>query len=870
MKKFIYMGIKTREISFPLGGIGTGCIGLSGDGRLIDWEIYNKPNKGSRNGFSHFAVKAESGGKVLDAKVLNGDLQSPYSGRQSNFGFGPDRHTMAGMPHFKDTVFEGNYPFAKINFEDNTFPGNISLVAFNPFIPLNDKDSSIPAAFFELEAKNTTSKEIAYTFALSLSSPPGSVPSANSYTRKENIHFFNFKSTQYNKNDIEFGDISIATDAKNVHCQENWFRGRWFDSLDVFWQDFTRPGAIRERNYKTTTVSRECDTGTLTAKIVLKPGEKKSVHFVIAWNFPNVTNYWNPIACSCENEACSTDGANNWKNYYATVFSDSQASAAYSLIHWDRLFQKTKTFHDALFSSTLPDEALDAVSANVSILKSPTCLRLENGEFYGFEGCKCDGGCCEGSCTHVWNYAYALPFLFPALERSMRELDFTYNQREDGGMAFRLQLPLGRKRSEFRPCADGQFGGVIKAYRDWKISGDDAWLKRNWESIRKSIDFAWAPTNEDKWDADRDGVLEGRQHHTLDMELFGPNSWLTGFYLAALKAGAEMAAHIDENDTAKEYMQLFEKGKEWVEKNLFNGRYYCQSIDLEDKSILEKYNSEKALTGSDAINTYWNDETGEIKYQVGEGCIIDQVLAQWHANLCGLGEIYEPEKVKKSLESIYKYNFKTNFRYFANPCRLYSLNKESGTVICAWPDDVRKPVIPIPYSQETMCGFEYQAAVHMIQEGMIEQGMELVKAVRGRFDGENRNPWNEFECGSNYARSMASYALLNAFSGFEFDMVRGMIGFNPILFDDKIHRTIWSLDPAWGTFMMDPDKVEIEVKAGMLKLQSLKLPEKVCGSIVNIKHSGRPVEFIVSGQTISFIDAVVITEGKALVVNYMT
>ena len=120
----------------------------------------------------------------------------------------------------------------------------------------------------------------------------------------------------------------------------------------------------------------------------------------------------------------------------------------------------------------------------------------------------------------------------------MRELDYKYNLRDDGGMPFRLQLPLGSEMWKFRPCVDGQFGGVIKVYREWKISGDTEWMRRLWPSVKKSIEFAWAETNEDLWDPEKKGVITGRQHHTLDMELFGPNSWLTGFYLAALKAGA--------------------------------------------------------------------------------------------------------------------------------------------------------------------------------------------------------------------------------------------------------------------------------------------------------------------------------------------
>src|SRR5262249_34588245 len=154
-----------------------------------------------------------------------------------------------------------------------------------------------------------------------------------------------------------------------------------------------------------------------------------------------------------------------------------------------------------------------------------------------------------------WNYQQALPFLFPQLERGMRSADFAHNQDpRSGGMSFRLALPLGIGRFDIRACADGQFGNVMKAYRDWKASGDDAWLRTLWPAIQRAIEFAWHPHNPDRWDPERTGVLWGRQHHTLDMELFGPNSWLTGFYLGALLAGARMAEHLGDTAKAKAYL----------------------------------------------------------------------------------------------------------------------------------------------------------------------------------------------------------------------------------------------------------------------------------------------------------------------------
>ena len=331
------------------------------------------------------------------------------------------------------------------------------------------------------------------------------------------------------------------------------------------------------------------------------------------------------------------------------------------------------------------------------------------------------------------------------------------------------------------------------------------------------------------------------------MELFGPNSWLTGFYLAALKAAAEMGRYLGDTDAADEYTALFNKGKAWVEENLFNGEFYYHKIDVRDESILEPYEN---------VINYWNFEAKEIKYQIGEGSGIDQVLAQWHANISGLGEIFDKARVKKSLETIYKYNYKRDMRNHFNPCRIYCLNDERGTVMCDWPDPAKKPVIPVPYSEETMHGFEYQAAVHMLQEGMVEQGVELIKAVRDRYDGYRRNPWNEIECGSNYARSMASYAALLAFSGFVFDMPNQTIGFSPVVPGD--FTCFWSLDCGWGTFETTGGTACIKVLYGELKVAQLTLPFTAPASI---KTGGEAVNFKADGGQIVFETPVLLKAG---------
>lgn len=855
-QRFLYSGRRLREISFPLGGIGTGCVGLAGNGRLIDWEIFNRPNKGGYNGHTHFAVKAERDGRVLDARVLNGDLHPPYTGQLGRpdfnaFGFGPPRQSMAGMPHFARARFQGEFPIATLRLSDPAFPGRVALTAFNPFLPLEPDDSAIPAAFFEIAVRNTDDAPLDVTVAATLANPlPG--PQRHTTTRGNGRTALRLTTDGLAPDDLRHGDLTLAVDSPDADVQEFWYRGSWFDDLEVFWRDFTTPGPMPARRYDGDAAGAG-NHGTVAVRLRIAPGKSARVRFVLAWSFPNRSNDWSADAAAA---AGKIGLPNRWRNHYATRFADSGAAADYALAHWKRLYDGTKAFHDALFASDLPAAALDAVSANLAVLKSPTVLRLEDGTFYGWEGCHPGAGCCEGSCTHVWNYAQALPFLFPGLERSMRDADFRHNRRGDGGMPFRLQLPLGAPAWAARPCADGQFGGVMKAYRDWKICGDTAWLRGHWDAIKAAIAFAWHPDNPDRWDPERTGVLWGRQHHTLDMELFGPSAWLNGFYLGALKAGAEMAEHLGEPETAALYRDLFARGKAWTDTHLFNGDHYVQRIDLADR----------ALVASFGADDYWSAEHGQIKYQIGEGCEIDQTVAQWHANLYGLGEIFDPDQNRRALAALFRHNFQKPIRNFANPWRIFCVNDEGGLVMCTWPDAARKPAIPLTYGPETMHGFEYAAAIQMLQAGLVDEGMTVVAAVRERYDGERRNPWNEIECGSNYARSMASYALLQAFSGFTVDRTIDAVGFAPLRTVAGRFRCFWCVDGAWGEFEERPDTVQVRVLHGALPVRRLRLPQRADHPIRSVTLGAAPIAFSRDGDALR-LDAT-IAPGTPLTVAF--
>lgn len=814
-----------HEISFPLGGIGTGSIGLAGNGMLIDWEIFGSPDKGTINGNTFFAIRAVCADGQTVTRALQGDMEKNLSGafsrgRFHGFGFGPDQNTLCGLPHFREVTFDGMFPIARLRFADGHFPGQVVMTAWNPMIPLDSENSSLPVALFDITVENAPEGTV-YEVIFSVTNPFDR--SVNRVLLHEGCTAVRLSDATLTPDCRDYGDMTVSVDRAGGIVQEYWYRGEWRDHVSTFWHELST-GTMGERHYDTPGKRDVCSVGAS-----LVSGE--TLRFTLAWNHPNCYNSWDPCL----------DGEGKdilWKNYYATRFADSEATALYVLRHRAALYEGTRTFCDSLHSSTLDPAVVDAISSTMSVLKSPTVLRLENGAFYGWEGVHARHGSCEGTCTHVWSYAYALCFLYPDLERSIRETEFRYDVCEDGKMGFRTMLPLGRSVSRFRACVDGQMLTVVKTYREWKLGAGDEWLRIHFDTVKKLLAYAWSEENPDEWDRDRDGVLEGRQHHTLDMELFGPSSWLEGLYLAALRAASEMAAYLGETEMAEEYRALFESGYAYMRENLFNGSYFIQKVDLTDKTPTEHF---------DCPN-YWNAEKGQLKYQIADGSEIDQMLGQWHANLLGLGDIFDRDQRRTALCSMMKHNFKSSMREFANVWRVFALNDEGGTVICDYPEGCEKPVIPIPYCEECMTGFEYAFAGLLISEGYVEEGLCAVRAIRDRYDGKKRNPWNEIECGSNYARAMASFALLPIFSGFTFDIPHGRIGFAPITAGD--FRAFFSAGTGWGDFIRTDGADELRLHGGTLPIGTLTLGGGKAADTLEI--DGVRVPFTQTGADICF------------------
>jgi len=860
--------IELGEIAFPLGGIGTGSVSLGGRGDLRDWEIFNKPDKGSRMDYTFFAIWAQQGKQKPVARVLERQYVPPYRGS----GHGVAQRLLAGLPRIQEVEFRGEYPFASIKFKDPSMPVRAELEAWNPFIPLNVDDSALPLAYFSWKLTNPTTDTVRVSLAASLFNPigsrytsvkgerPGLGRNVNEFKVTGDVQGLFLYSQKIKPEDPNFGSMGLSTTWTNIDVVTRWYKGGWWDQCHVFWDDFSDNGRIK--NLRDTLASDEgrSDVGCIVLVATIPPKGSVTMPILLTWFFPNRENYWNG-----EPEV----RGKMMKNYVAKRFGSAWEVAEYFFKNRQRIEEQTRAFHDALFGSVYPDYVLDALSSQLSTLKTNVCILLDDGTFFGFEGNSDNGGCCPMNCTHVWNYEQTLAYLFPQLERSMRETSFLHNTLPNGYMTFRTLIPLGNYWWKFKACADGQNGEIMRAYREWKLSGDTEWLKKLWPKIKLAMEFAWKGSGDPPppgfewtkeqvsvpWDPDKNGMMEGEQHNTYDIEFYGPNTMTGSLYLGALKASAEMARALGEHEKAEEYHSLYRQGSSLYDEKLWGKDYYVQDVYVLKGLQVPKHliAPEREDCGQDcackktpgdkkpALDTSMVD----VKYQYGKGCLSDQLLGQYLAHCIGLGHVLNPDHVRTAAGSIFKYNFRKRLGDFANVQRVYALNDEAGLLLCSWPDGNR-PALPFVYSDEVWTGIEYQVAATLIYNGLVSEGLEVVRAVRGRYNGLHRNPWDEEECGHHYVRAMASWALLLALSGYQCDAVAGRLEFVPAMWKE-VFTTFWSSGSAWGTFSDKAERgirnVELRVGYGQLQLQTLALAS---GAM-----KAKSVKVLISGKSAS-------------------
>jgi len=806
------------RVAFPIGGMGAGMFCMEGSGAISHMSVRHRPEM-----FHEPCMFAAIHVKGIDngSKVIEGPSPAWKKFGQANSSTGV-WNTTWGLPRFGQNTFSARFPFAEIELKDEDIPLDVSLKGWSPFIPTDEDNSSLPVGAIEYTFRNNGSSEIDAIFSYNTRNFMRVEGRVNSFVGAINNGFVLSQAGTEKEPHLQ-SDFAIYTDDPQTKVNHCWFRGGWFDALTICWND-VEAGVMRENAAvapDTPDINKwipaHSPGASLFVPFKLQAGETKTISLYMAWYVPysNLRQGRDDVkesdmpdpsgCCSDSNQSCSLSPNEKYRPWYSSKFNNIEKIATYWLNNYAELKAKSQKFTDAFYASTLPAEVLEAVSANLPIIKSPSVLRQYDGRLWGWEGCKDNEGCCHGSCTHVWNYAQSIPHLFPAMERTLRETEFCVSQNMEGRHLFRAALPIRPAVHQYYAAADGQLGTIMKAYRDWRISGNTGWLKCIFPNVRASMDFCIK-----HWDPKETGALEEPHHNTYDIEFWGPNGMCTSFYVGALQAITLMGKALNEN--VSHYESLMEKSKDFLETKLYDGEYFIQNIlrweDLgkSDPSIWP--NPEEAIELSKKEGP---------KYQYGKGCLSDGVLGSWMSLVCGMSEVMDREKVKSHLLAIHKYNLKFDLKKHANPQRsTYANGNEAGLLLCTWPKG-GKLQLPFVYSNEVWTGIEYQVASHLMFEGEVEKGLEIVRICRQRYDGRIRNPFNEYECGSFYARAMASYGLLEGLTGIRFDAVD-----ETLYIDSRIGNNFTSFlstNTGFGNVGLKNGKPFVDVKYGVINVK---------------------------------------------------
>ena len=795
----LYKNDQLNRIAFPLGGIGSGMICMEGTGSFTSVSLRHHPSiYFEPNLFSAISVKGKSG-QANQARVLTGPVPGwktmfPFSvGSSGNGGWA--KHF--GLPRFESASFSAQFPFSEVTLTDSQIPLNVQIIGWSPFIPNDADNSSLPVAAVEYRFTNPTNDPIEAVFSFHTENFMRTGPNGGSSVKKTKTGIL-LAQTELPEKKWDEGYFAAWIDDDSVQVNPSWFRGGWFDSLTMVWKSVQNAECIEGSGI---IEGLESPGGSLYLPIHLAAGEEKTVVLKWAWYVPYSDQHAN-------------GGGDFYRPWYAQAFANIGAVSDYWTKEYVSLRKQTALFTETFYDSTLPPEVIEAVSANLTILKSPTVLRQDDGRLWAWEGSNDWDGSCHGTCTHVWNYAQALPHLFPELERGLRETECFVSQNEEGHQNFRTSLPIKPNPDHsFHSAADGQLGGIIKVYRDWRISGNLDWVKTLWPKVKQSLDYCI-----ESWDPDHRGTLLEPHHNTYDIEFWGEDGMCVSIYLGALAAAIEIGEALGEPTPL--YTELLSLGKTNIAKSLFNGSYFQQNIQWKglraEVPVMGCGINEKHPYSPEALALL---ETEGPKYQYGTGCLSDGVIGAWMGWAAGLAPFLEEEQVRSHLDSVFQYNFKSDLTHHANPQRgTYALGKEGGLLLCSWPQGGRLSV-PFVYSEEVWTGIEYQVAAHLISIGRIDEGLKIVRTTRARYDGRTRNPFNEFECGHWYARAMASYSLLQALSGARYDAVDKTLYLNPAIQGD--FRSFISTATGFGTVGVKNGKPFLEIREGEIDVQAI-------------------------------------------------
>jgi non-lysosomal glucosylceramidase len=699
----------------PVGGFGAGTFSRTYRGDFARWHLKTGVHKYETVFSDQFSLFEQQEGEAGTAKVL-------FTGHPAGAALKSwkwDYPVGAGEYH-------ALYPKAWYDYHQSKLPARLVVEQFSPVLPYNYKETSYPVAVYLWHASNPTKKNVTISVMLTWENMIGWLRDDTTdfkgqlnhgdrnQVRTENVRlggangrltgivFDRDRSGPVTEEwDGQMAIASVETQSAEVSYVSTFDPEGDGSSI---WTPFSRDGRLPDLAPEWTS-SGEPLAGAIAVRFQLRPGEKKTVPIVIAWDLPNV----------------QFGGGRKWLRRYTDFFGSSGTNA------WE-------IARTALENSESWSKAIDAWQAPYiqdetkplwyrGMLFNEIYILADGGSFYGKPAGQLESSPAVFSYLDFDYLSYSpLDVLFygsmplvkfwPELDKNiLRQFAATVpeempernlwewetvrrhqpvfrvrkvkgvvphdlgNPREDP--FYKLNQFTWQDSSRWK---DLNSKYVLMVWRDYVLTGgkDVDFLQSSWPSAQQALEFLM------QFDLDGDGLPEnqGFPDSTYDdWTMKGTSAYCGGLYLAALRAAEEMGRVLGDTAVADRYHSKFVTAQSSYIRKLWNGQYFRFDTESEYRDNIQA----------------------------------DQLAGQWYANLTGLGDVVPREMRRKALETIFDFNVKK----FAGGTM--------GAVNGMTPDG--RLIQTNDQVHEVWVGTTFAVASEMLAEGMREQAFKTAWGV---------------------------------------------------------------------------------------------------------------------------------------------
>ncbi len=787
-----YSALMHRECKprcgMALGGIGAGWFEIRQDGATANWNIFNNnplgcgplfdPQVFTPHSMLFFVAKWQHPGEEPRMKLL----QIEEGHGAAAFAHHEMQYIFPWMTGVDTIVYRASFPFANLVFSANDMPFEVELDAWSPFIPFDEKNSSLPGAFFDFRITSKSDRPLIVTLA-------ASQRNAVAYDRPE--RFYTAQVTEGNgyrgfiqsvgnveESHISFGDMGLVGLSADTRCYLGWEHPHPYYERFLAEDGLPEVDDVEGRNKVDEETGREVKRGerfwsTAAVRRELEKGRAFDHSFVVSWDFPN--HYARDVRGGKKAGKSPTPRIEG--HYYSNFFSGSAQSLSYLVTARGDLKARSLAFQEAYRDSDAPEFVLDQVNSHLNTMFTSSWFSRE-GHFGILEGLSPVKSFAGLSTTDVAMYGSVMyASLFPRLARQV-DRDYARFQRDNGPIAHSISGNFGEisEGEAASPRLDLHAQHAFMSLRDAFWSQDGDFLRDIYPSARKAVEYALRER-----DRDGDGMpdMEGVMCSYDNFPMFGVAAYVAGQYILAFRTLAEAARMLGHSEDEGRYLRLCEEGERLFEKELWNGRYF------------RLYKAE--AHGGDP--------------QMAEGCLTDQLIGKWGAHLLGLGHLFDPGKVRTALRSV----IESNYRPW------------QGLRNCQWPHErfFHEVDDDVWVDQANTCwtGVELGFAAFCIYEGLAQEGLKLVRTVDERYR-KNGMYFDHQEFGGHYFRPMSAWSLINAMAGL--GVGAGEYAFVPKLGEDEV-KLFFAVPECYGHLRRAHDSVEIKMASGKLELHRLSV-----------------------------------------------